>query len=285
MGSYVCPASLDDAVAVLAERTHTILAGGTDHFPARAAFNPDEDILDISAFAPRTIRRAGPVWHIPCGATWSEVIEADLPPQFDCLKAAARAVGGIQIQNAATIVGNVCNASPAADGIPCLLALDADVELMSTRGARSMPLKDFLLGPRRTARRQDELVTAIAVPGLDGRVRSLFSKLGGRSYLVISIAMVAAVARFDHNGRFADIRISVGACSATALRLTALESVLRGNVPDPTRVRENHLLDLAPIDDARGTASYRRAAALELVRRAVAALGSGAHDVSGPLAA
>jgi CO/xanthine dehydrogenase FAD-binding subunit len=281
----LCPTSLDEAVAALAERPRTILAGGTDHFPARVAVNPDEDILDISFFAPRTISRAGDVWRIPCGATWSDVIEAALPAQFDCLRAAARAIGGIQIQNAGTVVGNVCNASPAADGIPCLLTLDASIELMSASGARSMPLTDFLLGPRRTARRQDELVSAVLVPALDGQVRSVFSKLGGRSYLVISIAMIAVLARFGRDGTFADIRISVGACSATARRLNALEGELRGHGPDPTRVRDHHLMDLAPIDDARGTASYRRAAALELIRRAIADLGSCAREESGSLAA
>ncbi|MBU6498956.1 MAG: FAD binding domain-containing protein, partial [Rhodospirillales bacterium] len=137
MGCYVRPTSLDDALAALAARRLTVLAGATDHFPARLMPAPAEDLLDITALpALRRIERQEDGWRIPCLATWSDVIAADLPPLFDGLRHAARQVGGVQIQNVATLAGNVCNASPAADGIPCLLALDAEVELASLAGRR-----------------------------------------------------------------------------------------------------------------------------------------------------
>jgi CO/xanthine dehydrogenase FAD-binding subunit len=200
------------------------------------------------------------------------VIEAGLPPLFDGLKAAAREVGGVQIQNAGTLGGNLCNESPAADGTPNWLALDADVELACAEGARTLPVSDFVLGNRRTARRADEILTAIRVRRPDGPARGTFLKLGARRYLVISIVMVAAVATVDPAGRIAAARVAVGACSPVPVRLPALEARLVGARPDAALVEPADLDPIAPIDDVRGTAAYRRDAALTLVRRAVAGL-------------
>jgi CO/xanthine dehydrogenase FAD-binding subunit len=180
----------------------------------------------------------------------------------------------MQVQNVATVVGNVCNASPAADGIACLLALDASVELASASGRRVLPLPDFVLGPRRTARRSNELVLGLRIPLPAPSARASFEKLGARRYLVISIVMVAAVAELLADGRIARARVAVGACSPVALRLPALEAALAGQWPDPALVAPEHLAPLAPIGDIRAPAEYRRTAALELVRRSVAALGA-----------
>lgn len=274
MGSYVRPVSLDAALEALAAGPHVLLAGGTDHYPQRVAYRPGEDILDLSGLPGlRTIEQQNGHWFIPCQATWTDVIRAALPPAFDALKQAARQVGGVQIQNAGTVVGNICNASPAADGAPCLLALDAQVELASVAGHRLLRLGDFLRGPRATARRGDELVLGLRIPD-PGTARSAFLKLGARRYLVISIAMVAIVAECDRNGRIHGARIAVGACTPTAARLPALEAALAGRVPDPDLVRPEHLAPLTPITDIRASAAYRGQAALELVRRAVVAIGA-----------
>ena len=164
----------------------------------------------------------------------------------------------MQIQNAGTLAGNVCNASPAADGIPCLLALDASVELASTAGNRILPLADFLLGARKTARRPDELMLGLRIPRTDETAQSVFLKLGARRYLVISIAMVAAVIGRATDGRIVRARIAVGSCSATAQRLPALEAALIGSCGDAPTVLDEHLTPLSPIDDIRATADYRR---------------------------
>lgn len=270
MASYLRPTSLPDALAALAEGPRTLLAGGTDHYPARATFEPDEDILDLSGLAGlRRIERDGAHWRIPALATWTDLIEAELPPLFDGLRAAARHIGGWQVQNQGTPVGNVCNASPAADGIPALMALDACVELASPAGTRSLPLAAFVLGPRRTARRGHEIVTALLVP--DSPARSAFLKLGARNSLVISISMVAVTLRQDAGG-IAQARVAVGACGPVATRLPLLEAALLGRRPDPALARPEHLAPLAPIDDVRAPAAYRRAATLELLRRALAGL-------------
>jgi CO/xanthine dehydrogenase FAD-binding subunit len=186
--------------------------------------------------------------------------------------AASRQVGGVQIQNVGTVIGNLVNASPAADGIPCLLALDAEIELASASGTRALPVAEFVRGPRQTARRPDEIATGLCIPTDPAPARATFEKLGARRYLVISIVMVAAVARFAPDGRIAAARIAVGSCSAVARRLADLEGALTGAFPDRGLVTADHLAPLAPIDDIRATAAYRGAAALELVRRAVAGL-------------
>ena len=226
---YSRPRTLDEAVHVLARQGGQILSGGTDFFPALGDRPAPDRVVDISglteikgiAVETNCIRLGGLT-------TWSEVVAAPLPRCFDALKSAAREIGGIQIQNRGTIAGNLCNASPAADGVPPLLALDAEVELVSASGKRRMPLADFIVGNRKTLRRPDEILAAVIVPrGLDDAA-SAFLKLGARRYLVISIAMVAAVVKTDNTGRVAEARVAVGSCSVTAQRLTALEQALAG---------------------------------------------------------
>jgi len=275
VGTYLRPNTVAEALAALAERPRLILAGGTDLFPARVGRPLDGDVLDISGLPGlRAITSGEEGWFIPCGATWTDLRQAGLPRLFDGLAAAAASIGGRQIQNAATICGNLCNASPAADGVPNLLALDAEVVLASTRGRRNMHVADFVLGNRATARALDELVLGLHIPNTQRPARSVFLKLGARRYLVISIAMVAAVAEFLPDGRIAAARIAIGACSPVAARLPLLEAALAGRRADPALVRPEHLAPLAPIDDLRATATYRLAAVLELLRRAIASLGA-----------
>ncbi len=255
---------------MLARGSRTVLAGGTDFYPARVGRTLDGNILDISAIrALRGIAERRGHWRIGAATTWSEIIEAKLPPLFDGLKLAAREVGGVQIQNTGSVAGNLCNASPAADGVPALLALDATVELGSTRGVRQLPLHEFILGPRRTALRPGELVTAVLVPKPHTAAASHFLKLGARKYLVISIVMASAV--IEHrSGKVVNARVAVGSCSPVALRLPALEAQLKGRRFDASLadwVNPAQLALLEPIADVRASAEYRKQAALELVRR------------------
>lgn len=273
---YFRPARLKDAYEALASRPLTILAGGTDHYPARVGGGPREDILDLTALPElRGIRKSAGGWRIGATTTWTEIREARLPPLFDALKLAAREVGGVQIQNAGTVAGNLCNASPAADGVPALLALDASVEVSSAGGSRMVALGDFIVGPRKVALRAGEILTALHVPAPRAAAHSHFLKLGTRKYLVISIAMVAAVVETERNTVRA-ARVAVGACSPVAARLAQLESDLKGCAIRELAgvVTEAHLASLQPIDDVRGSAEYRREAALALVRRTLAELGA-----------
>lgn len=272
--AYLTPTSLDDALRFLETEGGTILAGGTDVFPALPGRDLPDCVIDISAIdALRDISVTEQSVRFGALARWSDIRKAPLPAAFDGLRAAAAQVGGIQIQNAGTLAGNLCNASPAADGVPPLLTLDARVELTSPGGQRELSLAEFLTGPRSTARQAHELLTAIVVPALPQGSRAAFEKLGARRYLVISIAMVAALVRLDDGGLIAEARVAVGAASPVARRLAGLERDLIGQHPGDARVTHDHLAVLAPIDDARGTAAYRREAVAELCRRAIAAAG------------
>jgi len=270
---YLRPTHLADALGVLAARRPAILAGGTDFYPARVGGALPDDVLDLTAIAElRGIRADAAGWRIGALVTWSELLAAPLPRGFDGLRQAAREVGGVQIQNRATVAGNLCNASPAADGVPPLLALDAAVALASARGERVLPLAEFLLGNRRTACAADELVTAVLVPSRAGPARSVFLKLGARRYLVISIAMAAASIELDAERTIVRAAIAVGACAPAARRLGDLERDLAGRRLAPgigARVAAAHLAPLAPISDVRGTAAYRLDAAATLVARAL----------------
>jgi len=267
MPAYARPTRVDEALKVLAQGGYTVLAGGTDHYPARVGRTPQEDILDLTAIRElRGIAERRDHWRIGATTTWTGLIEAKLPPLFDCLRLAAREIGGLQIQNAGTVAGNLCNASPAADGVPSLLALDASLELASVQGRRTLPLAEFILGPRKTALRPGELLSAVLIPKPKHEARSHFLKLGARKYLVISIAMAAAVIERE-GGIVRAARIAVGACSPVARRLPALEAALTGKRLRGELVRPEHLAALAPIDDVRGSAGYRSEAALVLVRR------------------
>ena len=276
MSRYVRPHSIDEALRALSSGELSILAGGTDFYPGRVGTVAEEDILDITAIDElRGVQESEHGFRIGALTTWSDIAAAKLPPCFDCLKLAAREVGGLQIQNAATIVGNLCNASPAADGVPPLLSLGAEVELARVDARRTLPLDQFITGNRRTRRAPGELVTAVHVPRWGASARSHFLKLGARKYLVISIAMVSGVVEPDARGMIARCAFAVGSCSTVAQRLPELERALIGTTIDgtlPDRVRPEHLVALAPITDVRGTAEYRVDAALALVRRTLEVL-------------
>jgi len=195
-----------------------------------------------------------------------------LPRCFDALKAAAREIGGIQIQNRGTVAGNLCNASPAADSVPPLLALDAEVELVSHAGKRRIPLADFIVGNRKTLRQPGEILSQVFVPRSVDNAASVFLKLGARRYLVISIVMVAVVIDKDTAHHVCEARVSVGSCSTVAHRLGELERALIG-LPVASGMgalaTADHLKALSPISDIRATAIYRRDAALHLMQRAL----------------
>jgi CO/xanthine dehydrogenase FAD-binding subunit len=288
MGLYFRPTALADALAALADAklassndpagNLTVLAGGTDFYPAltaRAAWLEarPRDVLDISGLDElKGIRQDATGVTFGALATWADIRDCPLPSAFDGLKLAAREVGGAQVQNRGTIAGNICNASPAADGVPPLLTLNAMAEVASLRGQRSLPLAEFITGNRRTALAPDELVVAIRVPPPPPATRATFLKLGARTYLVISIVSVAVLIDVDAQNRIARAAIAIGACSAVPLRLAALECRLEGASAGEALQRvtaaDVHGA-LAPIDDVRGSAQYRREVAVVLVRRAL----------------
>ena len=275
---YLVPDDVAAAVRMLGAG-RVVLAGGTDVYPQHVGRPMTTPMIDIGGLADlRGIDATADTYRIGALTRWADVAGAALPSRFDGLRAAAGQVGAVQVQNAATVGGNLCNASPAADGIPPLLTLDASVELTSVTGSRVLPLERFLTGYRQTALQPDELLTAVLIPrGTRDDARSAFLKLGLRRYLVISVVMAAVEVTTDPDDRIAEARVAIGACSPVAQRLRSLEAALVGRSLDDVDVAmiAEHLAALSPIDDVRATADYRRRAAAVLVRRALQSCGGG----------
>jgi CO/xanthine dehydrogenase FAD-binding subunit len=275
---FAQPTRLDEALDLAARYRPLVLAGGTDLMVGASADLGPGPVMDISRVTElKGIALTDDAVVIGGGTTWSELVAADLPHGFDGLKAAALEVGSIQIQNRGTIAGNLCNASPAADGVPPLLTLDAALEIRASGTRRSLPVAQFITGNRRTLLQPGELVTAIRIPRKLAEGRSAFLKLGSRRFLVISIVSAAVVLVTDRN-RITEARVAVGACSAVAKRLAELEAALVGQTFDVTlhdMVTAEHVAGLTPIDDVRGTGTYRKDAALQLVREALLAVVDG----------
>ena len=269
--AYHNPTDLDVALQIAAQRGGQVIAGGTDVYPSAQQGIEPAHFLDVTQVDGLTgISETSDGFRIGAATTWSQILGAKLPPAFKTLKQAAREVGSVQIQNAGTIAGNLCNASPAADGVPPLLTLDARVEVASAaRGKRILSLAEFITGVRQTALAGDELATAIIVPPPPQHAQSAFEKLGSRRYLVISIVMTSAVISCDASGRIENARVAVGAASPVAQRLPGLERGLQGQHPQEIEITKQHLAPLTPIDDVRGSGAYRLDAIAEQCVRAI----------------
>ena len=276
--AYERPDSLDAALGLLAQGEWTVIAGGTDVYPMATDAHAwggegPRRLLDVTDIGEMRGIETRPNGHRIGGrVTWSDIVQADLPDYFDGLRLAAREVGGVQIQNRGTVAGNICNASPAADGVPPLLSLDAIVDIAGADGTRQLPLAQFIEGNRRTALKSGELVTGLFIPKRGSSSRATFLKLGARRYLVISIAMVAVTLDLYDAETIQDARVAVGACSEVACRLPGVEDALKGKsmTADLARVLTSEMFEvLSPIDDIRANAVYRRKAAETIVRRAL----------------
>jgi len=274
MPAFLRPTTIPEALTALAGAPGLrIVAGGTDVYPMLGAAVARVPLMDITGIdALRGVSLTAHNLRIGGLASWTDVQRAGLPPVYAALMQAGREVGSPQIQNAGTVAGNICNASPAADGTVALLALDAVVEIAGPDGTRQMPLAEFVTGVRKVALGPGEFVVAVHVPHPAGvTARSDFMKLGARRYLVISIAMVASVVECGPDGRIVRAAVAVGACSPVAQRLVGLEARLvglgRGDIAGA--LNPDDFAALAPIGDVRAEAAYRSAAVPVLVRRSL----------------
>ena len=268
---YYRPDKINDALYSLSKEKLTIAAGCTDLLPSTQQENLGNNILDISGIKSlRHISFENGFRKIGSGVTWTDLVENnELPKCYDMLKECSLQIGSKQIQNLGTIGGNLCNASPAADGVPCLLSLDASIELLSVNGKRVLKLEDFIKGSRKTELKNNEILSAILIPKEAEIGRSSFLKLGARKYLVISIAMIACKLNLKKDV-ISEITISVGSCSAVAKRIKSLENLLIGkSIKDElTTIILNYNYEnyLSPINDIRGTNTYRFKASKVLVK-------------------
>ncbi len=284
---YHRPRALGEALRCLSAHDVTIVAGATDVYPGQVSnqmwsgSRSQKSWLDISGIeALQGIAERDDHYRIGALATWADLIDSSLPPGFDGLIAAAKGVGGQQVQNRATLVGNLCNASPAADGMPPLLSLNAVVEIQSADVSRLVPVDQFILGNRSTVLSDKEMVVGIRIPKQFAAGYGAFMKLGARNYLVISIVAVAVLININEEDEIASVSVAVGSCSTVALQIPSLEQRLLGtsiHVNLPELVEPSDFDVLTPIDDVRASAEYRRDAACVVTSRL---LGELAHKLS-----
>ncbi|MEM7378002.1 MAG: FAD binding domain-containing protein [Pseudomonadota bacterium] len=275
--NYAQVTTESELMAHLAAGSCCVAAGMTDLYPSGIMQSQALPVVDITSVPTLHGIRAEPHGYwIGATTRWSDLLDHRWPAGMTLLAEAAAQVGAVQVQNAATVAGNVCNASPAADGVPVLMSLDAEVEIGSSSGVRRLPVSGFVSGVRQTVLGDSEYVRGFVVPQPDPGASSAFLKLGSRAYLVISIAMVAGVLHCDDDGRVVGVKLSLGACSPVAARLSSVEAALQGQTATTALVDKVRAADveraIRPIDDVRASAAYRSRAAVQLVRDTVALL-------------
>jgi OHCU decarboxylase len=220
------------------------------------------------------------------GCTFSQIrSHATVQKHFPLLAQAASWTGSIANQNRATIGGNLANASPAADSPPSLLAYDAEVELVSVQGTRLIPYRDFHLAYKKTALAPTELIRSLALKKPDSGTFSYGRKTGARNAQAVSKVCIAGVGRM-RDGRASDVRIGIGAVAPTPLRLYVVESVIEGHSITEDRIADACRAlqaEIAPIDDIRSVADYRRWVAGNLIEEFLRAL-AGSAEISPELA-
>ncbi len=262
------PRTLDEAIRTLRDDVEAaVLAGGTDlvvHSRSRRVPLPRKLVsLDRLDDLHRIfIGEAGSL-HLGATATHAMIEEnAAIRTGWTALVDAASIIGSPATRHLGTVGGNLCNGSPAMELGGPLLAYDAQVVLTSSSGSRALRLDEFLLGPGRTARRRDELVTEVIVPALTTSASgSAYARLGFRESMEIAIVGVTAAISLDGDGRVSACRIALTAVAPTVVRAAQAESVLLGQEPSPNLLSEaadRALLNASPIDDVRAPAEYRR---------------------------
>ncbi len=272
------PESLPEAMDRLAAHGPGIapIAGGTNLIvDMRAERRCPQVVVNIAHLKElRGIRRENGRVVIGGGTTIAELLRNPLIAEYASpLKEAAAVFANPLTRNRATVGGNLADASPAADTVPPLLALGAEVELASRLGTRCVALEDFIVGVRETQLRPDELLTAVHWPIASGHSASAFYKLGLRKADAISVVSVAVMVETDENGRCQSARIALGAVAPRPIRAHEAEAALQGRAFTPQVIDEAARLSAEatrPIDDIRGSAAYRRRVTSVLVRRLLA---------------
>ncbi len=287
--SYDQPTSLQDVLQLLAEHpTARLVAGGTDLIvELRRGFRPTDTLIDLSRIEQlRYVVLDGSTIRIGALATHNDVIGSPHALRMLPLAQASREVGAPQIRAAATIIGNLVTASPANDTISALIALNAEVEIIGAAGTRDLALSDFYQGVRRTCLQPGELVREVRFQALKDTERGIFLKLGLRRAQAISVINVALVldgSATQDSFAISDARFALGCVAPTIVRCTKAEAFLIGKQLDPETITTASQLALeaaTPIDDIRGSASYRRSAVAALVTAGLEQIATNRHTTN-----
>lgn len=274
----ITPRSLEAALSALATNPGLLpIAGCTDVMVAAPELRPGQSgVLNVQEIAElRGIRSNEVGLDIGAAVTFDELRQSpDVQRVCPILAEAAAVVGGWQIQNRATIGGNIANASPAGDSLPVLLALNARVVVAGAGGTREIPYDDFHVAYRRTALAAGELIVRVRVPAQPHGTVQRFRKVGTREAQAISKVVVALCAQIE-SGAIAGMRLAAGSVASVPVRLRRAEqTALERPFTDATldRIADAAAAEVRPIDDVRSTAAYRAFALRQVVRRMLASL-------------
>lgn len=273
---YFPARSVDDALTLLGQHPGSeVVAGCTNALvDARAARKIPKAVVDINRLADlRYARREDGMIRLGARTTLTDCFTLPLiAKEAAVLKSMAAEFAGALIRNRATLAGNIVYASPAADVVPPLLALGATITLVSkARGSRTLPLSEFILGPRKTALAQDELITELAFPAADGEVKSGYFKFALRNAMAISLVSGAVVIRMKGK-KIREAALALGAAAPKPYRATQAEEMMKDQTPTESLVREVAKVAAAstsPISDIRASAEYRREMTEVMVRRII----------------
>src|SRR5437867_13272187 len=273
---YEAPESVEGAVALLSAATGEtrVLAGGTDLLVQMRADVVDPDlIVDIKRIAEtRSITEERGGWRIGAAVTGAELKEHPrLKKVWPGVIEAANLIGSTQIQGRATLGGNLCNGSPAADSVPALIAAGARATLAGPQGTRDLPVEDVMLGPRKLALRKGELVVSFLLPPRPPRSSDAYLRFIPRTELDIAVVGAGVNLTVDGAGTVTAGRVSLGAVAARVLLVPeAAQAIIGSRLDRPAQDRLEAAARAAcrPIDDKRGTVEFRIAVAGALTRRA-----------------
>jgi aerobic carbon-monoxide dehydrogenase medium subunit len=288
---YLEARTLPEAIALLGQDEGTrVVAGATDFLVRwrQGSWKPRAVLsiqripgLDRIAYSPTTGLGLGPLATIRTLETHPLIQQ-----HYPALSQAATTFAGVQIRNLATVGGNICNASPAGDTIPALIAYGAECRLIGPQGERLLPLESFVLGPGRTALQPAEILMELHLPPPLPHTGALYIKHSPRSAMDISTVGVASVVTLDGgDGICREVRIALGAVAPTVVRARTAETLLRGQRPEAGLIQQAAraaMEEASPIDDIRGTARHRRAIVEALVGRTLRSAIQMAQGVSLP---
>lgn len=271
------PRTLTDALTLLEEHRNQvrIVAGGSDVIvQLRDGVLKADKLLNIDFVKElRYIKQANGRIHIGSLSTYSDIVNSPHAQKHAwILVEAAKQIGATQLQNTATIGGNLGNASPAGDSLPPLYALGATVTTRSKSGQNQISIEKFFLGYRKIALKPDELIEKVSFPSLKDNDAAAYVKLGLREANAISIVDVAVALTEKHQDKFENVKVALGAVAPTIVRAQRCEQALQGQRLTTKLLREAADLasqDTSPISDIRGSADYRRSAVNSLVFQAL----------------
>lgn len=265
------PATLQQALAALASDHRMVpLAGGTDLMVyLQAGQAPSRTFLNLQELPLKPALSLAGSLTLGALTTYRDVRMSRIRTRFPILSLAAREVGALAIQSRGTWAGNIANASPAADGVPALMAHDAEVELASTQGIRRVALAEFYRGYKQMDRRPDELIVAIHLPLPQPGWRTYFRKVGARRFQAISKTLLAGRILLDEDRQVKDVRMAFASVAPHSLRALQTENLIRGRQLSSDVIEEAAAAiqdEIHPLDDIRSTETYRRRVTANLVR-------------------